>query len=145
MQAPKSPKCLLKVILCFCTAHNIATSKGVVIFNSCLKRGNYGPFCSPAGNAFTCSFDNSTWLKGDCLETCPSSVTQNNNLKLKLSLCCRFAMKQERFCNETRTLFIRVFCSLWLHKKYNYLKEKKNLDHSRRCIFLDMNDANVHI
>ena len=61
IQAPKSPKCLLKVILWFCTAYtcNIATSKGVVIFNSCLKRGNYGPFCSPTCNAFTCSFDNS--------------------------------------------------------------------------------------
>ena len=38
----------IKVIPWFCTAHNIATSNGAVIFTCRLKRGNgmYGPFCS---------------------------------------------------------------------------------------------------
>ena len=41
----------IKVIPWFCAAHNIATSKGAVIFTCRLKRGNYmyGPFCSLPG------------------------------------------------------------------------------------------------
>ena len=37
----------LKIIVLYCTAHNIATSKLALIFPSRLKRDNKGPCCSP--------------------------------------------------------------------------------------------------
>ena len=42
----------------FCTAHNIAASKGAAISTCCLKRGDYALLCSP--KAFHSDFDNST-------------------------------------------------------------------------------------
>ena len=43
------------------SAHNIATAKVAIIFTGRLKRGNYGPYCSP--NPFNGDFDNSAGLK----------------------------------------------------------------------------------
>ena len=48
------------------SVHTIATSEVVVIFTSCLKRGNYGTFSIP--NDFNSHFDNSLCLKW-CLQS----------------------------------------------------------------------------
>ena len=46
---------------------------------------------------FGSGFDNSIRLQKDIrLETRPSPLAQNDHLKLKLSLCCRFVMKRKR-------------------------------------------------
>ena len=74
-------------------AHTIVTSKVVVIFTGCLKRGNYGSFCSP--NTFNNDFYNSTRLKRCLSWTRPSPLVQNDHLKPELSLCCCFARKQK--------------------------------------------------
>ena len=71
-------------------AHNIPTSKVVVIFNMFnghLKRGNKGPFSSR--NAFNSDFDYSTRLKSVYRETRPSLFEENDHLKPKLPLCSR--------------------------------------------------------
>ena len=43
--------CLSNSLFLHCTSlsvqNNFATTKGAVIFTGRLKRGNYGPFCSP--------------------------------------------------------------------------------------------------
>ena len=53
----------IKVIPWFCTAHNIATSNGAVIF-TCRLKHMYGPFCSQ--NSF-----HSTRLKRCVLKLAP--------------------------------------------------------------------------
>ena len=65
-----------------------------VIFTGRLKRANKGHFCS--ANAVNSNFDDSTILKGVCLETRPSLLAQNDYLKPKLSLYFRLAMKRKR-------------------------------------------------
>ena len=77
------------------SAHHIATSKVAATFTGRLKRGNKGLFCSP--NAFDSDCDHFTRLKKVriCLETGPSPLAQNDHLKPKSSLSCRFEMKRE--------------------------------------------------
>ena len=80
----------VKVIPLFCTAHHllrIALRLQRWRWFSPVgspKRGNGGPFCIP--NPLNSDFDNSTGLKGVCLEAHPSPIAHNPNLKTKLSL-----------------------------------------------------------
>ena len=97
----------------------------LVIFTSCLKRGNYGAFSSL--NAFNSHFDNSLCLKR-CLQSWNSTQPpeDNDHFKPKLSLCCCFAMKWKRHGGmDSRPFFalIGVLESPW--KVLNFFFQKK--------------------
>lgn len=73
-------------------AYTIATSKVAVIFTSRLKI-IMAPFVVLI--LLIAILRILPGQKGGCLETRPSSLMQNDHLKPKLSLCCRFEIKRE--------------------------------------------------
>lgn len=81
------------------SAHNIAISKEAVIF----KESIMAPFVVLM--IVIAILIILPGLKGICLETCPSRLMQNDHLKPKVSLCCRFVMKQERWLAFLFVLF----------------------------------------
>ena len=104
--------------------HNFATSKEAAIFTGRIKRGNCGRFVVLM--LLTAILIILSGWKDVFLEIRPSPIAQNDHLKPKLSIWCRFAMKRERWppLPSHHHLFICVFYSLWLHKKY-MLRRKK--------------------
>ena len=104
--------------------HNFATSKEAAIFTGRIKRGNCGRFVVLM--LLTAILIIRSGWKDVFLEIRPSPIAQNDHLKPKLSIWCRFAMKRERWppLPSHHHLFICVFYSLWLHKKY-MLRRKK--------------------
>ena len=76
------------------SAHTIATSKMAVISYGRRKEIIMAPFIVLL--LLIAILIILPGFKGFCLESCPSSLAQNDHLKPKLSLCCRFGRKRGR-------------------------------------------------
>lgn len=101
------------------SAHNVATSKGAMIFTCRLKRGtNFAPFSN--ANSLHSNIDNSTRLKKCLSWNLPQSSRSKWLFKVEIVLLLSF-------CDETRTvspLFYCVFYLLRLQKIHIYSGEK---------------------
>ena len=105
--------------------HNFATSKEAAIFTGRIKRGNCGRFVVLM--LLTAILIIRSGWKDVFLEIRPSPIAQNDHLKPKLSIWCRFAMKRERW--PTPPLppppFYLCFLLVMATQKI-YVEEKKN-------------------
>ena len=118
------------------SAHNVATSKGAMIFTCRLKRGtNFAPFSN--ANSLHRNIDNSTRLKRCLSWNLPQSPRSKWLFKVEIVLLLSF-------CETWTVIPIFYLCFLLFMATKNIYIQEKSLD-SRSCVFLDMDDTNFRI